>query len=274
MAKKDLKDRIAIVTGASSGIGRLTALRLAREGAHLSLAARRVELLEQVARDIREMGREALVVPTDVTERDAVRELVGCTLARWGRVDLLIANAGAYVRSPVRELTAEAIEGSMAVNFYGAAYGVLDVLPHMLAQESGHIVFVCSLDGRKGLPLDAPYVAAKFAMRGFGDVLRQELQGTGVGVSIVYPPRVDTPLIESLKVPWISPKMPPERVANIIVGAIRRRRAEVVIGFWPRMLDLLNAIAPRWADWFVRVLDLEGHEVVSEGLDIDDGDMA
>lgn len=267
VSKGNLGDKVAIVTGASSGIGRVTALRLAREGAHLCLAARRVELLEQVAHDIREMGREALVVPTDVTERDAVRDLVERTLARWGRVDLLVANAGVYVRSPVYELTPEDIERSMAVNFYGAAYAALDVLPHMLAQESGHIVFVCSLDGRKGIPMDTPYAAAKFAMRGFGDVLRQELRGTGVGVSIIYPPRVDTPLIESLEVPWVSPKMPPERVAKAVVKAIRRQRAEVIIGFWPRMLDLLNAIAPRWADWFVRVLGIKGREMVSESSD-------
>ncbi|MFO7918855.1 MAG: SDR family NAD(P)-dependent oxidoreductase [Anaerolineae bacterium] len=267
MAKRDLKNKIAIVTGASSGIGRVTALRLAQEGAHLSLAARRVELLEQVARDIRDLGREALVVPADVSQRDQVRELVERTVERWGRVDVLIANAGIYVRSPVKELTVEAVERSMAVNFYGVVYGVLDVLPHMLARGSGHIVLVCSLDGRKGLPLDAPYVTAKFAMRGFGDVLRQELHGTGVGVSIIYPPRVDTPFIESLNMPWASPKMDPGRVADIIVGAIRRQRAEVVMGFWPRMLDLLNVIAPRWADWFVRILNLEGCEVVSRTSD-------
>ena len=260
MSGKDLRDKIAIVTGASSGIGRLTALKLAQEGAHLSLAARRVELLEQVAQDIRDVGREALVVPTDVTERDQVRKLVERTVGRWGHVDLLIANAGAYVRSPVQELTVAEIEQSMAVNFYGAVYATLDVLPHMLARGVGHVVLVCSVGGRKGLPLDAPYVSAKFAMRGFGDVLRQELHGTGVGVSIIYPPRVDTPLIESLETPWISPKLDPEQVADAIVGAIQHRRAEVVIGFGAKMLELLAFLAPRWADWIVRVFSLEGRE--------------
>ncbi|MFP3896911.1 MAG: SDR family NAD(P)-dependent oxidoreductase [Anaerolineales bacterium] len=263
----NLRDKVAIVTGASSGIGRATALKLAQEGAHLSLAARRVELLEQVAHEIRDMGREALVVPTDVTERHEVQELLERTLARWGCVDLLIANAGAYVRSPVQELTVEAIERSMTVNFYGVVYAVLAVLPQMLAQGSGHIVLVCSVDGRKGLPLDTPYVAAKFAMRGFGDVLRQELHSTGVGVSIIYPPRVDTPLIESLQVPWVSPKMDPERVAEAIVRAIRRQRAEVIIGLPSRLLDLLAVLAPRWADWVVRVLDLQGRETVLETSD-------
>jgi short-subunit dehydrogenase len=137
----------------------------------------------------------------------------------------------------------------------------------MLAQGAGHVVLVCSVDGRKGLPLDTPYVTAKFAMRGFGDVLRQELHGTGVGVSIIYPPRVDTPLIESLETPWVSPKMDPERVADAIVRAVRRGRAEVVIGFRNRLLDLLAVLAPRWADWVVRVLHLEGREASSERAD-------
>lgn len=171
--KNGFLEKIAIVTGASSGIGRETALALASQGADVALATRDVPKLNMVAQAIRTLGREALVVPTDVTDQDQVDGLVQATMARWNRVDILVANAGVYVRCPVKRLTVAEIERSMAVNFYGALYCVLAVLPIMLAQQSGLLVLVTSVDGKKGIPPDAPYVAAKFALSGFGEVLRQ-----------------------------------------------------------------------------------------------------
>jgi NADP-dependent 3-hydroxy acid dehydrogenase YdfG len=260
MRDKVLLDEIAIVTGASSGIGRATALALARAGAHVALAARNEAALQEVAQDIQARGREALVVPTDVTQREQVERAVAETLARWGRVDIFIANAGQYVRCCVPELTVAKVERAMAVNFYGALYGLLAVLPHMLARESGHLVLVSSVDGKKGLPIDAPYVSAKFALAGLGDVMRQELCGTGVHVTSVFPGRIDTPLIEDLKVPWVSPKYSPEMVARTIVRSIRRRQPEVIVPGFYRLFVILGALSPRLSDWFVRVSHLEGWE--------------
>lgn len=256
--------KVAIVTGASTGIGRATALALAGEGAHVTLAARSVESLEGVASEIRAMGREALVMPIDVACQEQVEQMVTATLARWGRVDILIANAGIYVRSPVTQLSVGQIERSMAVNFYGSVYAVLAVLPAMLAQGSGHVVLVASVDGKKAIPPDAPYVAAKFALSGFGDVLRQELHGTGVHATTVYPGRVDTPMIARLRVPWISTKIPPQAVARAIVRAIHHQTPEVIIPFPARLLIYLNVFSPRLADWFVRITHLEGWETSPE----------
>ena len=260
VVEKTLLDQVAIVTGASSGIGRATALALAGEGACVVLAARNATALQEVAQSIRALGRGALVVPTDVTHQDQVERLAAETLTRWGRVDILVANAGAYVRCPIADLTVAEVERSMAVNFYGALYAVLAVLPHMLNRGSGHLVLVSSVDGRKGLPPDAPYVAAKFALSGFGDVLRQELYGTGVHTTIVFPGRVDTPMIATLRVPWMSAKVPPEAVARVIVRAIRRRQAEMIIPFQARALVYLNTLSPRLGDWIVRLFHLEGWE--------------
>ena len=257
---RDLRDRVAIVTGASSGIGKATALALAREGAHVALAARREHLLQALAREVEALGREALPVPTDVTKREQVKALVERTLERWGRVDILVANAGVYVRSPIRDLNVEDLEFSMAVNFYGSVYPVLEVLPHMEKQGQGHIVLVTSMDAKKGIPPDTPYVAAKFALAGFGDVLRQELHGTGIGVTVVFPGRVDTPLIENLKVPWISAKIPPEKVARAIIKGIRRRAPEIIVPWQARLLLYAHVLSPRLADWGVRFFHLEGWE--------------
>jgi len=260
MRGSTLLEGVAVVTGASSGIGRATALALAQEGAHVALAARTTSALEQVASEIRALGREALVVTTDVTRRDEVDHLVAETLARWGCIDILVANAGAYIRSPILELTVGEVERSMAVNFYGALHVVLAVQPHLLDRGRGHIVLVSSLDGKKGLPPDAPYVAAKFAMAGYGEVLRQELRPHGVHVTTVFPGRVDTPLIDDLEVPPISAKIPPQAVARAIIAGIRRRKPEIVIPSQGRLLHLIDALSPRLGDWVVRVLRLQGWE--------------
>jgi NADP-dependent 3-hydroxy acid dehydrogenase YdfG len=257
-----MPDKVAIVTGASSGIGRATALALAGEGAHVALAARNATALNEVARAIRTLGQGALVVPTDVTQQDQVERLVRETLAHWERVDILMANAGAYIRCPISDLTVAEVERSMAVNFYGALYAILAVLPRMLDQKSGHLVLVSSMDAKKGLSPDAPYVAAKFALAGFGEVLRQELYGSGVHVTTVFPGRVDTPMIATLQVPSISAKIPPEAVAHAIVRAIHRRQPEVIVPFQARALVYLNTLSPRLGDWIARLFHLEGWENV------------
>ena len=164
--------KVAVVTGGGTGIGRATALALAGNGADVALAGRRLAELEAAAESVREMGRRAVAIPTDVTDREQVQRLVDETLSALGRLDIVIANAGQYVRAPIEPGCTDAFERSMAVNFYGTLYLVLAALPHLKAQRSGHIVIVSSMDGKKGLPPDAPYVAAKFAQAGLGDVLR------------------------------------------------------------------------------------------------------
>ncbi len=260
MKQSALQGKVAIVTGASSGIGRATAMALAREGADVVLAARTKSKLHEVAQEIQTLGRKALVVPTDVTNRCEVDRAVAQTLDLWGHIDILVVNAGAYVRSPVVELTVEEIERSMAVNFYGALYTVLAVQPHLLDRGCGYIVLMSSMDAKKGLPLDAPYVAAKAALAGYGQVLRQELRPKGIHVTLVFPGRVDTPLLDTLEVPWVSAKIAPETVATAIVKAIQRRKVEVIIPFQARLLRWVDAFSPRLGDWFVRVLRLEGWE--------------
>jgi short-subunit dehydrogenase len=256
--KTSFLNQVAIVTGASSGIGRATALELARKGAHTALASRNTSALEEVANEVRAFGREALVVTTDVTRREEVECLVEKVASRWGSIDLVIANAGQYIRTPVTELTVETVERSLQINFYGALYFVLAALPHLLAQKSGHIVFVSTMDAKIAIPPDAPYIIAKFALSGFADVLRQELYGTGVSVSAIFPGRVDTPMIEDLQVPFVSAKISPEAVARAIVRAIDRRQAEVIIPPQATLLYYLKVFSPKLGDWIIRTFRLEG----------------
>ncbi len=268
MGRHSLQGRIALVTGASSGIGRATALLLAREGAHLALVARREERLREVAREIEAMGQEAQVLPADVTRREEVERAVAQTVARWGRVDVLAACAGAYIRAPVLQMTVADVERSMAVNFYGVLHAVLAVLPHMVARRSGHIVLISSADGKKGIPPDGPYVAAKFAVAGLGDILRQELRPYGIAVTTVFPGRVDTPMIAHIRVPAISAKIPPEAVARAILRALRRRAPEVILPFQVRLFVYVSALFPSLGDWFTRQFHLEGWEETQPLLEV------
>jgi hypothetical protein len=255
---------VTILTGASTGIGRAAAFRFARAGARLVLVSRNGDRLERIAEEIRKGGGEVVVVPGDVTCREDIDRAVSVSMARFGRVDIAVCNAGELVRCPVRLLRFEEIRRMIEVNYYGTVHLVQAVLPGMLERRRGHIVAVTSVDGRKGLPLDAAYVASKFATTGFMDVLRQELRGTGVYASTILPGRVDTPMIATLKVPLVSAKISADRVGRAIVRAVDQRRREIIIPFWgPKALVVANIISPAVGDALVRWFRLEGVE--SEG---------
>lgn len=258
MSAQPLQNRVAIVTGASSGIGRATALALAQQGACVALAARRKSALLELAQEIENLGTKALVLAVDVTQRDQVEHMVQEVIRQWGRVDILIANAGEYIRGPILELDPAELQRSLNVNYFGSVYCIQAVLPHMLAQKSGHIVAVTSMDGKIGLPPDAPYVSAKFALTGFLEVLRQEVSDHGIAVTNVLPGRVDTVMIEQLRFSWISPKISPERVARSIIDAIRKRKPIVIVPSRAKLLYYINVFAPRLSDKLSRFFRLEG----------------
>jgi short-subunit dehydrogenase len=258
MSTNRFQDKVAIVTGASAGIGRATAVALAKEGACLALASRNSEALSALAEELKAAGRQVLVIPTDVTQREQVEGLVQKVIAQWGRVDILVSNAGEYIRAPIIELDPATIQHSLDVNFFGGVYCAKAVLPHMLTQKSGHIVFVTSMDGKIGLPPDAPYVSAKFALTGFCEVLRQEVRESGISVTNVLPGRVDTVMIEELKFAWISPKISPESVAAAILNGIRKRKPNVIIPPAAKLLYYINVFAPSLSDRLSKLFRLEG----------------
>ncbi len=251
-------ERVALVTGASSGLGRAIALALAQKGARVALVARRREALEAVAAEAAACGAEALVVPADVRDTGQVERAVAQVLQQWGRLDVVVANAGVYVRAPVAELTMPRLEEAMSVNYFGAARVLLAALPHLRRQKGGHLVLISSLDALTPLPLDAPYVASKAALAGLGDVLRQELRREGIGVTVVYPGRIDTPMLEGWAVPRISAKIPAERVARAVVRAVERGRGRVIMPAAGRLFYAVRLLAPNAADWLADRLRLTG----------------
>lgn len=260
-----LRNRVAIVTGASSGIGRATAFKLAEAGCHVVLASRSLEKLQNLEKELIPYRVGVLAKETDISNADQVKELVDDTLKHFARIDFLINNAGTYFRQPTIELNISDIEKIMQVNFYGSLYCIFTVLPHMLLRRTGHIVVISSIDAIKGLPPDSAYVASKAALTGFAEVLRQELRTDNLYVSTIFPGRVDTPMISNLNVPWISSKISPEKVAKKVVQALQMKKPEIIVpAVNPRILLFFNSISSRLGDWLVKRLRLSGKEILEE----------
>jgi short-subunit dehydrogenase len=252
----DLSGRVAIVTGASSGIGLETARQLAPAGVRVALCARRKDRLERVAEEMRSQGGDVAVHALDVTDATAVRWMVEEVAGRWGRIDVLVNNAGRGLSATVEQTTTDELRALLELNLVAVLTATQAVLPLMRRQGSGHIVNVSSIVGRRGVPYRAAYSATKFALGGLSETLRVELHGTGIRVSLVYPiaTRTEFHSAESQKTPWkrVGPMQSAERVARAIVRCIRRPRLEVY-PYWPaRILAVLSVVAPGLVDLGMR----------------------
>ena len=184
-----LADRIAIVTGAAKGMGRDICLTLAREGAHLTLAAREPAPLEALAREVEAIGRRALVVPTDVTDEPAVERLVARARATFGRVDILVNAAGITgpIETPVWETKADDFDQVIAINLRGTFLPTKHVLPGMIQQRSGKIVNISGTSGLRGYKNRAAYSSSKWALRGFTRTVALEAGPYNVNVNALHP---------------------------------------------------------------------------------------
>ena len=262
MARRSSVDgKVAIITGASSGIGRASALAFAREGATTVLASRSAEKLERVAEEIRGFNPKVLVVPTDVSVREQVQDLVDRTVKEFERIDILFNNAGnAYVGPLDEGRFVDDLDNMLAVSFYGAIYGTQAVLPVMKRQGSGHIVNMSSVVGRKAFPHFGGYSITMHAISAFTDALRQELRGTGIAVTSVHPALTQTAMLDEVNPADMPPPFramtprTPEFVAAGIVKAVSKQQPRVVMPAAPHMLLLGDALSPHVGDLIVRLL--------------------
>ena len=249
-----------LVTGASSGIGAATARAFAVMGARVGLLARRRDRLEALSREITASGGAAVVCPADVSDPEAVQRAVADLLARWGRVDVLVNNAGVGLTAPMETTTLEEFSRLHAVNVLGTVAPTQAVLPAMKRAGRGHIINVSSIVGRRAAPLGAAYSMTKFAQVAFSEALRVELRRHGIRVSVVYPIRTATEFLEAQlrrepRSVRRGPVQPAERVASAIVRCARRPRPEVY-PFWPaRILALLSVSAPGLVDLIMSRLE-------------------
>lgn len=248
--------RVAVVTGAGSGIGRATACAMARRGARLALADVDGDAVAEVAREI---GAAATHHTLDVTDRAAVAALPAAVMAAHGRVDLLMNNAGVALGGTFAQVDAADFDWLMDVNFGAVVRMTRAFLPLLHASDDARIVNVSSIYGIICPPGQAAYAASKFAVRGFSNVLRHELEGSTVQVAVVHPGGVATNIAKRARVPAGAPadevergrramekllRMPPERAGEIIVRGIERDRARILVGSDAKAAALLERLVP------------------------------
>lgn len=251
-----LQGAVVAVTGASAGIGRASVLAFAREGARVAACARRLERLEALAEAVRATGAEILVLEADVGEEPSVQRFVEATVERFGRLDVLVNNAGYGVRGRVEEVPAEAYERLMRVNYLGTVHGCRAAVPIMRRQGRGVIVNVSSIVGHRSMPGGAAYAATKAAQISLTESLRVELRGTGVHACSVHPIGTETEFTEvaarasgGRTAGPVGPQQSAEAVARAIVRCAKRPRPEVYPYPPSRALVWLNAVAPGLQDW-------------------------
>lgn len=264
---KQLGQRVAVVTGAGSGIGRATSLLLADHGCRLAIADVNQAGLDETARLLREKGASVSVHQVDVSDRARVEAFAGEVVKEHGAVHILINNAGVSVNAKFQDHSLEDFEWLMGINFWGVVYGCKFFLPHMLRADEAHIVNISSVFGLVGVPQQSSYCASKFAVRGFSESLRADLKGTNVGITTVHPGGIATNIAAASRVAgdervkaaharavkMFRKMMPPSEAARQIVEGITEKRTRVLITRESHVLDLAKRLAPvasnRLIDW-------------------------
>lgn len=261
-------DQVVIVTGASAGIGKSLTLRLASQCAHVVIAARRADRLEQIAETCRMFCGDVTVVPTDVSHEAQCKALIDKTITTYGKLDMLINNAGMAASALLDEFPNLCLfKQTMDVNFYGAVYCTYYALPY-LKKTRGRIVTVSSLGGKAAIPYNTPYCASKYALHGFYDALRMELRPYGVSCTVICPYWVATEFHESQlnqdgiprgargRAYYTKKTMTSDQCAEIVLKAAYERRREVLMG--PGVLaSVFKVIAPGFLDWLTFKVFLE-----------------
>lgn len=245
----DLKDKVVIVTGASDGIGRKTALLLAKKGAIVVLVARREEMLARLLNKLTDGPKKHLSVTTDISKEEDVKHLIGEVIKRYGRIDVLINNAAISYVGRVKDMDMKKAEDVININLLGTIRITREALPHMIRQESGHIINISSILGKGAAPYRSLYCASKYGMEGFMESLRLEVGKYNINVSIIRPPSVRTNFSKKIELDsnvkhHALTNFKVIAVARVILDVIRRPRREVNIGIFAKCFIFLNLVSP------------------------------
>ena len=225
----NIEGKVVVITGASSGNGEAAARHLSAQGATVVLGARRVDRIEALARELKSGGGKALAVPTDVTHHEQVQNLVDTAVRSYGRIDVMLNNAGLMPHSPLDRLKIDDWNRTIDVNLKGVLYGIAAALPYMKQQKSGHFINVSSVAGHKVRPGSAVYAATKTAVLVLSEGLRQEVKPYNIRTTVISPGAVATELASSITEPDIAENigkfmqeiaLPAESFARVVAFAI------------------------------------------------------
>ncbi len=262
---KEFKDKVVVITGASGGVGRVTAWEFAKQGAKIALLARSPEQLDATKKEVEEHGGKALTITCDVADHLAVEYAADLVERELGEIDVWVNNAMASVFAPVKEITPEEFKRVTEVTYLGTVYGTKSALKRMLPRNKGSIVFVGSALAYRGIPLQSAYCAAKHAIQGFYDSLRSELMHENSNIKTCM---VQLPGLNTTQFGWVLSRLPnkpkpmgkvyqPEVAARAIVYAAAHNRREIFVGFSTFQAIIGNKIAPWLGDF---VLSKKGYK--------------
>ncbi len=260
---KNFKEKVAAITGAGSGIGRQLALQLAQQGAHLALSDMNEQGLLETLNLLKDYPVKVTLTKLDVADREAVYAWAESSFNEFGQLNLIFNNAGVALASTVEGMSYDELEWIFNINFWGVVYGTKAFLPYLKQSGEGHIINTSSLFGLTAQPTQSAYNATKFAVRGFTEALRQELdmENCGVSATSVHPGGIRTNIAnaarmsDSIRALGMNPerasrsfnkvlKTPPEQAAKVILDAIKDNKARVLIGNDAKLLDLVQRVAP------------------------------
>jgi short-subunit dehydrogenase len=263
MRPRNVSDTVFVVTGASSGIGRCTALEVARKKGTIVMASRQESALRELEDECRELGGRPLAVPTDVRDEQAVKNLARKTVEHFGRIDVWVNNAAVSLFARIEEAPYEDYRRVIETNLFGYVHGARAVIPCFREQGTGVLINISSVVGKVAQPYTSAYVASKFAIVGLSESLRMELMDAPeIHVCTVLPASIDTPLFQHAgnftgkAIKPMDPIYGAEKVARTILQLSKRPRREVYVGNAGRQVAALHSLAPRLAEWgFARFVE-------------------
>jgi NAD(P)-dependent dehydrogenase (short-subunit alcohol dehydrogenase family) len=266
MQLKPISEQVVAVVGASSGIGRKTALEFAQRGAKVVVAARSQAGLDSLVEEIRSAGGDAVSVVADVAEFAQVKAIADHTIETYGRLDTWVHVAATGVLAPFDQITPEEFKRVIDVVLMGQVYGAMAALPHLKREGRGALIHISSIEGRRALPLQSPYSSAKHGLEGFLESLRVELKHEGIPISVtsIKPSVINTPYYNhvrtklGVKPTGIPPYYQPSLVADAILSVAEHPRRDFIVGDIGRGLDVLQRLSPQLVDAILLLIAFRG----------------
>jgi NAD(P)-dependent dehydrogenase (short-subunit alcohol dehydrogenase family) len=265
---KPINQQVVAVVGASSGIGRETALRFAKRGAKLVVSARSQSGLESLVDEIKQFNGDAIALPADVSEFEQVKAIADKTVDYYGRLDTWVHAAATAIIAPFEQVTPAEFKRVIEVNLMGQVYGAMAALPHLRQEGRGALIHISSVEARRSLPLQSAYASSKHGIEGFLDSLRVELEHEGVPISVtnVMPSVINTPFYNKaltklgVKPTGVPPYYQPDLVADAILHVAENPTRDIIVGDVGRALDLLQKISPKITDALLTAIAVEGQK--------------